>query len=287
MGLDNTSKRKRSPEAENTPPPARLDTIVRTTRRRVYSTGPNQVVISKKFAKTAQPLLAEILSHRLASFFAKPVTERDAPGYKQLILTPQNLTAIKLAVSKGKQAATAAIDEQEQVDETDIALLTSSLEAAGIRVVDKTSDLIPPKAIVNSTQLEKELMRTFANAIMFNPLPSSERGYGASLTLSRHTGATNVTSPDSDMDSTQSDDTRIILDARQMFEDVAKSLENFKNLEDERLDTLLSLSSTRADGRAASVSMSSVIGDEGLEDTPAERAGNRKRRKITDTDHGG
>ena len=42
--------------------------------------------------------------------------------------------------------------------------------------------------------------------------------------------------------------------------------------------------------------MSSVIGDEGLEDTPGdegledtpgERAGNRKRRKITDIDHGG
>ena len=68
LGPENTSKRKRSPEAEMTSPSARLDKIVRTMRRRVYSTGPHQVVISKKFAKTAQPLLAEILSHRLASF---------------------------------------------------------------------------------------------------------------------------------------------------------------------------------------------------------------------------
>ena len=125
-------------------------------------------------------------------------------------------------MSKGKQAASAAIEEQEQIDETNASILVSSLNAAGIRVVEKTSDLVPPKAIVNSTQLEKELMRTFANAIMFNPLPSSERGYGASLHLSRHASTTSVTSPDSDMDSTQSDDTRIILDARQIFEDVCE-----------------------------------------------------------------
>lgn len=36
-------------------------------------------------------------------------------------------------------------------------------------MLEKTADLIPPKAIVNSSQLEKEVMRMFANAVMFNP----------------------------------------------------------------------------------------------------------------------
>ena len=36
-------------------------------------------------------------------------------------------------------------------------------------MLEKTADLIPPRAIVNSSQLEKEVMRMFANAVMFNP----------------------------------------------------------------------------------------------------------------------
>src|SRR5207248_6276649 len=39
-----------------------------------------------------------------------------------------------------------------------------------------SSDLVPPKGIVNSAQLEKELMRMFANAVMFNPDPSHGLG---------------------------------------------------------------------------------------------------------------
>ena len=38
---------------------------------------------------------------------------------------------------------------------------------------------MPPKGIVNSAQLEKELMRMFANAVMFNPDPN--RGVGPSF----------------------------------------------------------------------------------------------------------
>ena len=35
--------------------------------------------------------------------------------------------------------------------------------------LERTTDLIPPKAIVNAAQLEKEVYRMFANAVMFNP----------------------------------------------------------------------------------------------------------------------
>ena len=44
-------------------------------------------------------------------------------------------------------------------------------------------DVIPPKGIVNSAQLEKELMRMFANAVMFNPDP--KRGVGPAFRTQR------------------------------------------------------------------------------------------------------
>lgn len=48
----------------------------------------------------------------------------------------------------------------------------------------RTSDVVPPKAIVNSAQLEKEVCRMFANAVMFNPDP--KRGVGPSFRFSTH-----------------------------------------------------------------------------------------------------
>ncbi|KAI6876939.1 hypothetical protein KC355_g22552, partial [Hortaea werneckii] len=35
--------------------------------------------------------------------------------------------------------------------------------------LERSVDLLPPKAIVNAAQLEKEVYRMFANAVMFNP----------------------------------------------------------------------------------------------------------------------
>ena len=48
--------------------------------------------------------------------------------------------------------------------------------------VERSADVQPPKAIVNSAQLEKELCRMFANAVMFNPDP--QRGFAAGFRFS-------------------------------------------------------------------------------------------------------
>ena len=110
----------------------------------------------------------EITSHRLASLFAKPLTDRDAPGYKDLIYRRQDLKSIKTAIAAGSRALTAAIEE----------LADSPVPSVAQVWVPENDDLMPPKGIVNAAQLDKELMRIFANAVMFNPDVASNRGIG-------------------------------------------------------------------------------------------------------------
>lgn len=98
--------------------------------------------------------------------FSKPLSDRNAPGYKDMIYRPQDLKSIKAAISAGGRALIAAAEE--------------SIEPAGASTVwvPESEDLVPPKGIVNSAQYEKEVMRMFANAVMFNPDVSSNRGLG-------------------------------------------------------------------------------------------------------------
>jgi hypothetical protein len=91
------------------------------------------------------------------------VKERDAPGYKHLILRPQDLSSIRKAINSGHKAANAAASADLHPSQSSVWLPISE-------------DLIPPKGIINYAQLEKELMRMFANAIMFNADP--DRGLG-------------------------------------------------------------------------------------------------------------
>lgn len=293
---------------------------------------PTLVLTSKNFAKTTQLLLNEITAHKLAGIFAKPLSERDAPGYKDLVFRPQDLKSIKAAVSKGSRAATAAIEEFEaRTAGNDDRMPTSrppvtvSSEVSignGFYFINKTEELYPPKGIVNSSQLEMELVRMFANAVMFNPLPSNERGFGRSLRLRRRGGDV---VPDLDVDASErgsSEETSspdaeeggIISDAREMFNDVLQMVSKWRELEAERMTAIasaggnsnlatpapvdsLDVSGGGAGGgnstaRHTSVSASSALGhgdeDEvgGGEATPSAAAsvsGNtRKRRRVGD-----
>jgi hypothetical protein len=113
---------------------------------------PTHVFWTRNFPKVSVSALETISAHRSAGTFATSVKERDAPGYKDLILRPQDLKSIKSAIIAGHRAAVAlGIDEDW---------------------LPISEDLIPPKGIINYAQLEKELMRMFANAIMFNPDPN-------------------------------------------------------------------------------------------------------------------
>ncbi|XP_058533235.1 bromodomain-containing protein 8 isoform X3 [Ochotona princeps] len=54
------------------------------------------------FKKTVLPVWKMIASHRFSSPFLKPVSERQAPGYKDVVKRPMDLTSVKRNLSKGR-----------------------------------------------------------------------------------------------------------------------------------------------------------------------------------------
>ncbi|KAL9126704.1 MAG: hypothetical protein Q9217_004284 [Psora testacea] len=141
--------------------------LVNTPQRPNIATRPGHILATRNFPRISLPILNDISSHRLASLFAKSLTDRDAPGYRDMIYRPQDLKSIRAAINAGSKALTAAMDE-----------LGDSAGTGAHIWVPESEDLIPPKGIVNAGQLEKELMRMFANAVMFNPDVAENRGIG-------------------------------------------------------------------------------------------------------------
>lgn len=157
---------------------------------------PNQVLGSRNFPRTSATVMNDITAHKLASMFAKPLTEREAPGYKDLIYRPQDLKSIKSAIAAGARAVASAADNINNAGASSSAAdggagdagspsgagtapmptITTKSSSSSTLWLPAREDVIPPKGIVNSAQLEKELMRMFANAVMFNPDP--KRGVG-------------------------------------------------------------------------------------------------------------
>lgn len=169
---------------------------------------PGHVLWTKAFPKISASALESISGHRNASTFAAPVKERDAPGYKSLILRPQDLKSIRAAIVHGNRAAAAAAPEDMNPNASNIWLPISE-------------DLIPPKSIINYAQLEKELMRMFANAVMFNADP--DRGFGK-----RWQG---IGKGKGDNVGYEIDEDGVIKDTRAMFADVEKVVGSLRSAE--------------------------------------------------------
>lgn len=114
-------------------------------------------------------LLNDIESHKHGNLFQSPVRDNDASGYSEIIKRPQNIKSIRKAIIAGTKAVAAATANMDSPAATPT--LSSSRAAQGSSTVEleRTADLIPPKAIVNGAQLEKEVYRMCANAVMFNP----------------------------------------------------------------------------------------------------------------------
>ncbi|ETN43484.1 uncharacterized protein HMPREF1541_02643 [Cyphellophora europaea CBS 101466] len=324
LNVAGTNKRKRSSPSQGSPMPS--TSRVTGHHNHFYPSHPHLVLVSKNFTKTTQIMLNDIISHKLAGVFAKPLSERDAPGYKDLVLRPQDLKGIKTAVGRGGRAAVAAIEvlEAEHGEGLESAIVTETGEekegmvGSGVFLVRKTEDLVPPKGIVNAAQLETELIRVFANAIMFNPLPASERGFGRNLRLRKRGGdvvskerdseeraAASVENEDaeptsSDEDESESEsevDTGIITDAREMFEDVYGQVQRWREVErDSRrgdTSTMGGVSEGDTSGKARQGSVVSALAEEVSASTPTTsvkeglgaeegRGTLRKRRKIAE-----
>lgn len=127
---------------------------------------PSTIVASRNFAKMAAPIMNQITSHKHASLFANPVKERDAEGYRDMIRRPQDLKSIRAAISIGNRAVAAAAAAAASASDD----VGSPGGAGGSTItLPASDDLMPPRAIVNGAQLEQEIMRMLANAVMFNP----------------------------------------------------------------------------------------------------------------------
>ena len=207
-----SAKRKREEVAMLSPPSPAPDSFSK----------PGHVLASRNFARISQTVMNDIIHHKVANLFAKPLTEREAPGYKDLIYRPQDLSSIKKAISNGSKAANAVIEDLTQ-------------EGSSSVWIPESPDVIPPRGIVNSAQLEKELMRILANAIMFNPDLPTKRGFGPAFKTRQHTVDLGATY-DEDREETEEvikgkQDVSVVKDTREMFETVERSVSEWRNAE--------------------------------------------------------
>lgn len=237
------TQRKRDDTQESYPVRSGLSSIA-------PNKNPNIILGSRNFPRTSATIMNDISAHKLASMFAKPLTEREAPGYKDLIYRPQDLKSIKSAIMAGSKALVAAADTTGAGTTSSPAHTgpgTPNSKGASTIWVSATADVMPPKGIVNSAQLEKELMRMFANAVMFNRDP--KRGVGPKFRdmqrsrlgrgkidggNGRLTAKREEETEEQDMDEDEDeeeDEGGVVRDTREMFEAVEKSVADWRAAE--------------------------------------------------------
>jgi hypothetical protein len=154
------------------------------------------VIAVRNFPRLSNPLMNDITSHRHASIFALPVRDRDAEGYSSMIRRPTDLKTIKAAISAGARATNILAAAETPASGGGASAGGAGARDAASFEVPWSPEMAPPRAVVNSAQLERELMRMFANAVMFNPGEAD-----------------------------------VVADAREMFESAVVSLVNFREAE--------------------------------------------------------
>ncbi|KAK2752162.1 hypothetical protein FQN55_008052 [Onygenales sp. PD_40] len=192
---------------------------------------PQYVQCTRNFPRTCAPIMNDIAAHKHASIFAKPLTERDAPGYRNLIYRPQDIKSIKSSIHQGTKAVAAAAEAVNTPNTTaDIespgpanGIGTPSSKSNGL-LLKRTPELLPPKGIINSAQLEMELIRMFANAVMFNPTP--EKTFGPAFPMQTDAESREGSAQVSDID-----EGGIINDTLEMYDDVEKAVSRWRAAE--------------------------------------------------------
>ncbi|MCJ1253930.1 hypothetical protein MMC24_001744 [Lignoscripta atroalba] len=221
------NKRKR-PEQQTPDLPPPLDWTIRFSK-------PNHVLATRNFPRTSATIMNDITGHKLAGMFAKPLTEREAPGYKDLIYRPQDLKSIKSAISAGSRAIAAAPEPSVATPAGEAgspvaggSLGGSSSKNAANLWVPVSEEVVPPKGIVNSAQLEREICRMLANAVMFNPDP--KRGLGPAFRTRSKVKGDGAEHEDEEPDR-EDDGDRVVRDTREMFDTVEKSVMDWRAAE--------------------------------------------------------
>ncbi|RBR20459.1 hypothetical protein FVER53590_00581 [Fusarium verticillioides] len=213
-----------------------------------------QVLWTRGFTKVSSSALDQISSHRDANMFATRLREKDAPNYRQIVLQPQDITSIRSAIKHGNKAAVQA--------------------AAGLPGGDPgtahvwlpiSDELVPPKGIINSAQLERELVHMFCNAIMYNADP--DRGPGPGF-MKR-----SQDEEEEEVVGYRLDENGVVKNTRSMFVEVEKLLGDLRSAEKER--------SAPPPSAARPASVATPAEETGDDEDEGEReTGTAKRRRI-------
>ncbi|KAI4117978.1 MAG: hypothetical protein LQ345_001869 [Seirophora villosa] len=237
-----STKRKRTAtDASELGPPFPVVTSAAFDKQREQLSA-THILASRNLPRTSATLINDITAHKLASIFAKPITEREAPGYHSLIFRPQDLKSIKQAITNGNKALTSLVDEEHAGENDDAVVPVAGAGESDMRVwVRRNEDVVPPKGIVNSVQLEREIVRVFANAVMFSP--NSDRGLGPAFRTrakgikERHVPAHLADEEDEEEDGEgrerkrEEEEGGVVRDAREMFEDVERVVREWRAAE--------------------------------------------------------
>ncbi|PHH55216.1 hypothetical protein CFIMG_007489RA00001 [Ceratocystis fimbriata CBS 114723] len=205
---------------------------------------PTHVRWTRGFPRVSASVLDQIGSHRDANMFANPIREKDAPNYSTIVLQPVDIASIKKAISHGNkiaiQAAAALPDGDPGTASVDLPI---------------SEDLVPPRGIINSEQLERSLVHMFCNAVMYNPDP--DRGPGPAFLAGANHGGNG-----SENIGYQVDEFGVVNDTRNMFLEVDKLMAELRGAEMQRnggslqpppVPTASSVSSGAATARAMSL----------------------------------
>ena len=201
---------------------------------------PAIVLWTRHFNKVCFSAMEQIIHHRSANMFAAPIREKDAPGYHKIVKHPQDLKSIRTAINQGNRAATQVA--QQLAAEGGGPIEGGNGNASSVWM-PRIEDLVPPKSIINSSQLDRELAHMFANAIMYNPDP--HHGPGPAFLRSANTssspasggaggsgaGASAVTGLHDSVLGYKVDEFGVVNDARAMFVEVEKLLAELRSAE--------------------------------------------------------
>ena len=243
---------------------------------------PNQILASRNFPRTSATVMNDITAHKLASMFAKPLTEREAPGYKSLVHRPQDLKSIQKAIMQGSKAVTAAVENQFSTPVGDVgspAQGANASQKSTTVLLPASEDLMPPKGIVNSAQLEKEVTRIFANAVMFNP--DSKHGLGPAFNLrSMDEQKENPDDRDEMPLDEEEEEGGIARDAREMFTMVERTIMGWRAAEKAAEDIGGRANLARAKEMEKDADdVDELVGEDTLVSVEAIGGGANKRRK--------
>lgn len=202
-------------------------------RRRLVGapTPPTHVLWMRGFPKISASALDQISSHRHANMFAHKIRDRDAPGYGSIVRHPVDLKSIRMAITQGNKAANTAIAALPESERE------SSISSSSVWL-PINADLVPPRGIINSSQLECELVHMFANAVMYNP--DSHRGPGPAFSVGEAADddeddlVNNPGGAGGDNARYKVDEDGVVNDTRDMYVEVEKLLSEMRSAERQR-----------------------------------------------------